>query len=778
LFLKEFVIRRYGPLTESGKRELGRFNLFFGSNEEGKTLTIDALLKMLFGKGAARYFEAVKRVEENPEGYLVIENRDKKELKLPEAGTFPELFNLSVFEFSNIFVIRDSDLSINDEGDFYRGVTARLTGMRSDEIRTIKNRLHELGSITAGGEFLNVAPQKLKDRLRKAHLLLEKIEPLYVKMQEEGFSRFEEELARLDQKYRELMEKLGQYRTALSRERYEKGRAALNKILEADTALSELKFYKQSDYETWQRVEMSLEHLQKDRRNLEAELAAKKEILSEARFDKKSRTLVFRKIEQKLKEAIEKIEPLLVEYDKQHNLVLKNEILTDNPFFNRTVLIAILILFLSLIGYIFQPSLWIFLLLLISTLVTASLGWLRFSLLGKKGRMAPVEMQVCSKAEELGLFAANIHEVRVGLGNLRSEATNAAENLNEAEKEVEWHHKESEQLAKRLEEKMRKIEDLEEKLKQIQQELAVDKLSQFAALLKRKQKLNNEIDKQRSLLESHFGRQSEMLSDKDRISFWMEQVEELSSYAQASFNLKYDQREVSRITEKIETVKKSGQELHEKMKERLEELRDLEKEINDLLYLDEDSYLPCQTTLDLEIARLKLQEWITEQDNNKKAALIALEIFADLEAEEEQKVTALFGQDSPVSDYFNKITGGRYREVIFESRDNPIRIIRHNGVELDAAKLSGGAYDQLYFAIRLSLGEKLLEGEKGFFILDDPFIKADPARLKALIAMLFEICTAGWQILYFSAKGEVKEILQDKITAKAVQEFSIGQSNI
>ena len=102
------------------------------------------------------------------------------------------------------------------------------------------------------------------------------------------------------------------------------------------------------------------------------------------------------------------------------------------------------------------------------------------------------------------------------------------------------------------------------------------------------------------------------------------------------------------------------------------------------------------------------------------------------------------------------------------NEDGRILVKRKDGVILDAEKLSGGAYDQLYFSIRLALGEKLLKGGKGFFILDDPFIKADPDRLKSQIDMLKAIANKGWQILYFSAKGEVMEILRDDIDSNRV----------
>jgi len=82
---------------------------------------------------------------------------------------------------------------------------------------------------------------------------------------------------------------------------------------------------------------------------------------------------------------------------------------------------------------------------------------------------------------------------------------------------------------------------------------------------------------------------------------------------------------------------------------------------------------------------------------------------------------------------------------------------------LDAANLSGGAYDQLYLSVRVALGEKLLKGSKGFFIMDDPFVKADKERLERQIDILRSISKLGWQIIYFTAKDEVRDVLKHDI---------------
>ena len=48
--IKECAITRYGPLPDLGRRTFTEFNLIFGENESGKTLILDAIIKMLFSK--------------------------------------------------------------------------------------------------------------------------------------------------------------------------------------------------------------------------------------------------------------------------------------------------------------------------------------------------------------------------------------------------------------------------------------------------------------------------------------------------------------------------------------------------------------------------------------------------------------------------------------------------------------------------------------------------------------------------------------------------------
>ncbi len=789
MFLKEFAITRYGPLPDSGKKHPGWFNLFFASNEEGKTLTIDALLKMMFSDRELNKIDGIKRVDEIPEGYLIIgdgvqrgqkengieQNAEQKEIKLPAAGTFPGLFHLSALEFRNIFLIRDSDLAIAGEGNFYRSMTNRLTGMRIDEIKKIREKLLDLGRITPGGDFQNTAPHKLKDKYSKAMGLLERIESLLADLEQEEFGRIEEKLARYEERREDVNNLLEQYSSAYNRELYEKGKTALTNLQNALDEIASLQKFNRQDYETWQRAESNLQLLQGDLNRLEEELKEKKELLETVHEKLLNKQHDYKAVEQIMQFVSERIEPALDQYEQEAVSRQGEEVLLNNLFIRGVISISTLVFLLSLAGAIIRPEWWLFLLLVASLLVTAAYGLFRFSFLRREGRLAEIEAKVCVEAEKLDLPAENIQAIRSAIGRLKNSRELADNAVKDKEKEMEWLQREEKRLKDEIADKKKKIREETNRISGISRTVPADTIEHYGRLLAKRQDLNSDLEKQKSILASHFGRKDELSSEEEMVSFWNSRVDSLKRYASAAEEINYDQNAVEKLNGELEKLDRDIAELKEKLAQRGDELRDLEKEINELFRDEVESYLPCQTSVDLDMARKKINQWVQTWQDKRKSALIALDLFSQITAEEEQKVTALFGASKPASRHFSTITAGRYREVNFGSADNMIKVVCADGTRLKAAQLSGGAYDQLYFSIRLALGEELLEGEKGFFILDDPFIKADGTRLRTMLDMLSEISAAGWQVLYFSAKDEVKEALQNKINRGQVKEFSIAE---
>jgi exonuclease SbcC len=132
---------------------------------------------------------------------------------------------------------------------------------------------------------------------------------------------------------------------------------------------------------------------------------------------------------------------------------------------------------------------------------------------------------------------------------------------------------------------------------------------------------------------------------------------------------------------------------------------------------------------------------------------------ARLEGEEEAKISVLFGEDSATSQIFEDVTVKRYDTVRYNHEDKTIIVMRPSGQSLTAEKLSKGAFDQLYLSIRIDLAQRLLQGRKGFFVMDDAFLSSSSKRFKEQLKLLEKLSSMGWQIVHFTVKDEDTKLL-------------------
>jgi uncharacterized protein YhaN len=149
-------------------------------------------------------------------------------------------------------------------------------------------------------------------------------------------------------------------------------------------------------------------------------------------------------------------------------------------------------------------------------------------------------------------------------------------------------------------------------------------------------------------------------------------------------------------------------------------------------------------------------------EEDRRVARLTQDIFEEIEGDERKKITDLFGSGNPVTKLFEEVTGGAYSEVVLDPGSSRIGIRRAGGSIVESDKLSLGTFDQLYMSIRLALAEELLQGETGFFIMDDPFIRSDPNRVRRQFDILSDIAARGWQVLYFTAKGEIRDLAGER----------------
>lgn len=767
--LKEFFIRKYGPLVEQERFLLSDFNLFFGRNEEGKTLLLDSIVKFLFKK-ERKVFDKIDRVDEAPEGYLIMEKETGETIKFPEKGELDKETGLSPREYRNIFIIRSSDLFIEKEDAFYRNIQNRLTGLRTDEIEGIKNNLLEIGKLTSGGVIRSIKGEKLGEKLENAKKLTKRIDEIKKRIKEEGFGRAEKELFERREGIKGIEKKLNDYEDARRRETYEKSLLSLNELDENNKEIKRLNCFIESDEESWRDAERDIENYKKEKDTLSRELNE-----GEAEFKKKKQEIGKKErnfliyIDRK-KRLDEDINPEIKNYEKLSKNVAKGK-------GNLKTLSIINMLFglicsISIIGYILRPSFFLGFSTLLFGVITVALFFVLLFHLRKRAEISEAFEKIRLMTVKLGLSGKNINDVIFHINAFTEEYKRMEKELQDIEGDIKFLENEIKRIKEEIPEIEGKVRKNEKRIEEIKRKTGVETRKEYNQNLETKEQKEKERERDMGILKSLLGIKGK--TENEKIDYWREKIEEYNEYKDKAATLKYDEKVVLGLKKKKVSLIEEEKGLRREMKTFTDELGTIERGINHtVLMTTEENYLHCETFIDLKGVKERLKSFVDENERKRETVLNVKAIFEEIEEEEEEKVSSLFGKNSDVSAYFKEITKGMYENVEYDTANGSIEVFLKNGQPLGADKLSSGAFDQLYLSIRLALGEKILKGEKGFFIMDDPFVKSDMERLKRQIAILKELSHSGWQIIYFSAKDEVKECLKEEIKNRAISYFEI-----
>jgi exonuclease SbcC len=750
--IKEFQIIHYGPLPDRGKTNLSDFNLIYGINETGKTLTLEALIKLLLGK-KVKDFKNIDRVDQEVDGYIVIDT-EKGEQKLGRKNHLDDIFPVTAGECRNIFVIRNSDLSIESEASFYTEITNRLTGLQTDRISRLREKILEISQLTPGGDFSNRKEDgHLKTKIEDAFKLLEEIKSLKSEVEEKGIEELEREWVHLydEIKTKEILR--GKYEDARKRLAYERASSALGKIREYKESLDDLSAFSKDAFTKWRDAEREIKRtgikfieINKTLKESEARIKIIEEKLREEENEFRISKNKKEKIDV-LRSRLKDLKNRKIESSAEKKFTLINQ---------QGFLVVSIMLIISIAGLIFNQT-------PVFTILTGVFGVCFFVFLGL----------LLKNKRSAAQFEKNLEELRIDLKGLGIEGETLEDFLGtvetfslkfgEIEGNINVKKVEAGTLQNRIQELRENIiPELNEKternneiIRTIKSATFVENMEEFSRNLEKKEKLEREMGKEERVLEEILGAGNPG-----------EKLAELKAFEGKAQEVEFNEKDYDALRKEISTAREKLGEHEGRLNILSEKFKDIEKKANNIL---EEKDLRCQGSTDLDNIKINIQQFIEEKEFAKEDAIVALGILDEIAREEKTKIKEQFGKESAVSEYFSKITGGLYTNVIFEEDEEKIMVVRKDEAMLYPWQLSGGTYDQLYFSIRLALGEKILGGEKGFFILDDPFVKASHNRLNVLIKMLKDISKSGWQIIYISAKEEIKEILGKDNEVKLIE---------
>jgi hypothetical protein len=644
----EINIERYGPLPKKGLTINPSFQCIYGPNESGKTLLIDAFLKMSLGKKQPKKIrDQLNRVEEDPKGWILVQDGNS-ELIIDGSTLLTDVVNVSGDEIRDIFIIRNSDLAFLDEKRCLGRLTERILNLRTKDINLIQNRICERGGITAGSGVLVSAggdgsPAR---QISIAKKLVEDIDEYLESAEDEGIEESERVSIDLAIRIAGIQSEIEQQKLA----RKHKTKT------EIESALQNLTGY----------------------------------MLEEKNLGKDTR-----------KEISETIEDY--EESKSRVVTVEREIRLFGFLSIIGAIGLVLSVLLSIILQVGQIGITLSAIMLVLTVFSSLMYLSRMKLVktaAKLGQdlvtLAAGHNSECQTERNALTILKNLLERAEEFSVLKATEIGKLQNILGTNKsKIEF-----------------LIQDGREKIKELRGEIGNQSFKEF-----------NEHD----------------LEEKEK------QLKEIKDELKMSSDrLKEHRRKLEEFENRVAKIK-FEEYLHEAIVVVPDSLDSLRKLRNHLLDLEK------KIEGDADVART------------------AIVVFDKLLEEEEEKVSELLSEGSTSAGIFNEITDGDYIEVKYVPDEKKIIVVDRDGQEFAPEDLSKGTKDQLYLSIRVGVGEKLLEGKQGFFIMDDPFIASDLDRTERQREILKTLVTAGWQIIFLTARKDLAESLSTHFGEKYIE---------
>ena len=760
--LKEIVIQRYGPIRDIHLNFNPGMNVVYGANESGKTLLIDAVLKILLSDTITD-FDEIDRVQEKPEGFVVME-RGVDEIKLSREETLSDYLTVDSRDLRNIFVIRNSDLTILDQGGYFRSFTDRMVGLQTKRINQILERLQVSGWLTRKDSNASLSSSKKTDyigeRKNRSKNLIKDAEGYLKQVEMEKLDEIEYLTVKSSASVQELEYSIEEMEKARNKQRYIDATNALYKIEKKTEEIRKLESFEESILDNVKLQQQELDGLEKEITKIK-ESHSKDQALLQS--EKKS-----------LMELEANLEPLKSRVTERNNLEAKISIVQENLKSKAKTIEAAPLYWRMFLALIFPSILSFILVAALSPLQTLFLTF-PFALLmvafifivlhlRAKGISHELEAEVkalLSEAAKSGIESSDLRSVLKAIAKLQDQQSELAR-LVEG-KSADMHRLEGsvESTEVTFKEKTIRAEKFKSDEADVLKRLHVDSIEDFSEKVETKKKLSIDIKEQVARLKGMFSVTPENEGD---IESWKKELQKLEPYKDIETKVSFDETIYESMKKKLEEEELILQGLETKLEEFRSKLSDFQEEAirtRPLNHYGEEINIEISTISDLKELIKVLRSFIEYIDRRFNAALEAVKLFEQLASREETKVVTLFEEDKLAIELFSKFTAGRYTDLRYNPDTKTIEVALEGGKWLDASKLSKGAKDQLYMAVRIALAERLLPDEPAFFILDDPFLTSDTARLKKEMGLLKDLCNRGWSAIYFTVKDEVDNLAKE-----------------
>ncbi|MCG9479817.1 MAG: AAA family ATPase [Actinomycetia bacterium] len=750
MFLKKIVLNQYGPISGQDM-DIGKgIQIIWGPNEAGKTLTIDAMLKLMLGK-TVKDFENIDRVDHMPEGYLLIEDYQGQQLKIGTDKSLSQHMGLNPQDARNILAIRNSDLTINLEEEYYRTVTDRLTGLQTERIESMVDMFRQYGRLTDQGSLSNRKEYgNIKENRERAEQLAGNLNSYMARAREEELDELELQKLKLSEELKQAKQAVAYSEKQLAYNDFKQIEGNLEQLSDLVKNYRQYKKYSHEDYNRLIKLESEMDAAETSIKASSSEAEALGRAITDIKGKKAD-------VEGKVKPYADKWS--VVDNLKQELTGLQKQKQVSPARLLMWVSFALLLLAgLSIVPLALHQNL-TYLWLSLSFSVMFLAFFLPYFYRWSKFRAYKVRVEgLLNEFANLGFKAHDLKEVASSVSRFVDEKKSLEESKTKLEQELEVESRQRQRIIEEIGRNNKLISDHKQEMADILNQVGAENITGLSKCLDEKKDLQHRGKQIYLWLGKELGMEPDPDLSMDELEKKLPIMQELAlnrrpeDYSSTRVDQDIDREQYQQKKQQLLQLEEQLEQIGQKLSDHQERLRDFQKRLNQL---DIDQILELDSLSKVPRAETFLEEFIQDIDRRFEVAVKAISIFEQISSEEQLKVSDIFGTLS-ASDYFKQITGQRYNRIYYDSAQKRVKVVNRDESILDAVQLSRGTYDQLYLAIRVALAQKVLP-EPCFFILDDAFIYSDKTRLSQQFEVLAQLAEKGWSFIYFTVKEEVKE---------------------
>lgn len=751
--ISEFQIDQYGPLPSFRHScDDGGLEVFYGPNESGKTLIIEAVLKLM-APDIGTVTTGVDRVTEAPTGYVMVDTPEG-ERKLGRDAALTDLDAISPHHLENVFVIRDSSLRIPGEHDYYDSVTEQIGDLHTAEIQSIRDRLVTEGNLTPNRLNLERSGStKTAEVHAEATELLDDIESYVEHAEEEDIERAERRRLEVRRELRSAETRLEQLADARRldehatlQERLEEYRTATEELAEIEVSEEELAELRGLDDD--------IERLSGDVESATAEIESRRNRVQQLETELSELRAELEPLEARTEE-VERLEASVEEYRAAEETALGTDSVL-RPLTAGSLLGLALGGTAAVVGDAVLGS---------AFLVLGSLlGGLAYHRHRHRRAAERAEQRVLNQARDAGFDVASVDDIAPRIRRFRERRDEKRTRRSTLETDLEVRRERLEDAREERTTRQDQRADAREAKRTVLQRRGVDDVETYQTLVSQKERYESTGESAARSLADSFGTPSgDDPTPAEKIDYWRGElaalVEDIDTDVVSAADR--DDQAYSELEARIHELESEAETLRTLLDEHNDRIADFNDRIAALSaqpYLDEPLSRTVATLDGLRDVRPRLEALVETIELSADVSREAIDVFDGLRVAEEQKIASLF-EDGTAAEVFARVTDDRYTDVWYDADDQVLEVARDNGQVYTPTELSKGTTDQLYLATRLALARQLLSSDEGFFIMDDAFLPADDERLTECFDVLEDLASQGWQILYFTAKSEVGDRL-------------------